>query len=109
MEFIESRVGDFLVVSFSGKLDPASQKELEKKMTGFIEQGDNKLIVDCSGLTYISSSGLRILLLLLKKSTAAGGTLRLCGVHHNIREIIIIAGFTAIFRIFETPEEAAGL
>jgi anti-anti-sigma factor len=106
MDFKESESGDYKVISLFGKFDPASQQELGSRLASLIETGYAKLVVDCSFLTYISSSCLRILLVALKKATAAGGTLRLCGVHSNIREIMVISGFTSIFGIFGTVEEA---
>ncbi len=106
MDFTESRSGDYDVISLFGKFDPTSQRELGDRLAELIDTGHLKLVIDCSCLTYISSSSLRILLVALKKTTAAGGTLRLCGVHSNIREIMVISGFTSIFSIFVTLEEA---
>lgn len=107
MEFIESASGDYSIISPVGKLDIIGQKQLETKLLGMIEQGSNKIVIDCSSLTYVSSSGLRVLLIALKKANSTGGTVRLSAVHDNVREIMVIAGFSSIFNIFETPEEAA--
>jgi anti-anti-sigma factor len=106
MEFKESTIGDFLVIELIGSLDTARHRELENVLLGAIEKGGKKIVVNCTGLTYISSSGLRILLVALKKIGAAGGVLRLCGLHDNIREILVISGFTSIFSIYKTLDEA---
>ncbi|MFO7615694.1 MAG: STAS domain-containing protein [Bacteroidales bacterium] len=106
MEIIETKKGEYLVLTLAGFLNQAALKELETRIDDLIVQGENRLVVDCTGLVYISSSGLRILLFALRKARAAGGTLRLCGVHDNIREVMIIAGFTSIFNIFDSLEEA---
>lgn len=109
MEFIESKSGDFSIISPVGKLDVTGQKQLESRLLAMIEEGNNKIVIDCAHLTYVSSSGLRVLLIALKKANASGGTLRLSSIHDNVREIMIIAGFSSIFNIFDTPEEAANL
>jgi anti-sigma B factor antagonist len=106
MDFMESISGDYTVITLAGKMDPASQKELLDRLMALIDSGRTKLVIDCACLTYISSSGLRVLLIALKRAIAEGGTLRLCGVHANIREILVISGFTSIFSIFGTLEEA---
>ncbi len=106
MEVTDVKKGEFLVINISGRLDTSNYGELEKKLIGFIESGDKKIAVDCSGLNYISSSGLRVLLMALKKITAAGGKFHLCCLQDNIREIFEIAGFTSIFRVFNTLDEA---
>jgi len=106
MEIIETKTGAYLVLSLAGFLNQAALKELETRLDDLIEQGEVRLVVDCTHLVYISSSGLRILLFALRKARASGGTLRLCGVHDNIREVMVIAGFTSIFHIFDSLEEA---
>jgi anti-anti-sigma factor len=106
MEFKESNRGEFLVIELIGQLDTSKHVELQKKLLGIIEKGTIKIVVNCSGLTYISSSGLRILLIALKKINAAGGELRLCGLRNNIREILVISGFSFIFSIYDTLDEA---
>jgi anti-anti-sigma factor len=106
MEFKESKSGEFWVIALVGSLDTPKHMELQRKLLGIIESGEKYIVVDCSGLTYISSSGLRILLVVLKKIANSGGTLRLAGLRDNIREILVIAGFTSIFSIFTSVDEA---
>jgi anti-anti-sigma factor len=106
MDFMESIAGDYTVITLAGKMDPDSQKELLDRLLELIDSGRKRLVIDCSCLTYISSSGLRVLLIALKRANAEGGTLRLCGVHSNIREIMVISGFTSIFAIFASMDEA---
>ena len=106
MEVSENKTGNYLVINLSGRLDSSNYGELEKKLTGFIESGEEQIVVDCSGLIYISSSGLRVLLMALKKITSVKGKFYLCCLQDNIREIFDIAGFSSIFKLFDTVEEA---
>jgi anti-anti-sigma factor len=106
MEVHEKKTGNYLVISLSGRLDSSNYGELEKKLFGFIEDGEVQIVVDCTGLIYISSSGLRVLLMALKKLTSVGGKFYLCSLQTNIREIFDIAGFSSIFRLFETVDQA---
>jgi len=106
MELNEIKKGSYLVIQLPSRLDTSNYTELESKLIGIIDRGEHLIAVDCSGLVYISSSGLRVLLMALKKITAASGKFHLCCLQDNIREIFEISGFTSIFNIFETVDEA---
>jgi anti-anti-sigma factor len=106
MEFSYRKSGDFCVIDIAGQVKVPDFADLQRKLLGVIESGEKNIVINCTGLTYISSTGLRILLVALKKVTAAGGTMRIAGLQDNIREIMVIAGFTSIFSIFTTLEEA---
>ncbi len=102
----ESKKGNFLVLDLSGRLDTSNYGELEKNLLEVIERGEKNIVINCSDLHYISSSGLRVFLMALKKITGAGGRFSLCSLQDNIREIFEIAGFNSIFSIFDTVDEA---
>lgn len=106
MEVKDSKSGNFLVLDLAGRLDTSNYGELEKKLIDVIENGEKNIVINCSGLNYISSSGLRVFLMALKKITNAGGQFHLCSLQENIMEIFEIAGFTSIFKIFSTRDEA---
>jgi anti-anti-sigma factor len=107
MELNQIKKGNYLVIELNGRLDTSNYGELEKSLIELIDKGVKDIIVNCAGLNYISSSGLRVFLMALKKITMSGGNFRLCSLQDNIREIFEIAGFTSIFSIFNTLDEAA--
>jgi anti-sigma B factor antagonist len=86
-------------VVIRGRLDaaqcPAAQAHFDKV------QGT--VTVDCSGLEYISSAGLGVLLKTQKRLLAAGGKLRLAGVNRHLRDIFQYSGFDQIFEIEPAP------
>ena len=106
MEVIENKKGSFLVLDISGRLDTSNYRNLEDILLALIDRGEKEIVINCSDMNYISSSGLRVLLMALKKITAAGGKCYLCNLQENIREIFDIAGFTSVFKIFNSLEEA---
>ena len=69
-------------------------------------QGEKRLIIDCSALEFISSAGLRSLLLAVKKMKAAGGVIGLAALQPNVKEVFDISGFSALFTIHSTTAEA---
>jgi len=106
MNITKEKIGDFLVLTLDGRVDTNNFNELELVIGEVFEAGENKIVLNCSGLNYISSSGLRIFLTALKKVSALNGKLHLCSMQPVIREIFDISGFSGIFRIFGTLEEA---
>jgi anti-anti-sigma factor len=97
---------DYSIISIEGRVDTTNADEFEKAVMEVVESGINKIILNCSGLNYISSSGLRVFLIVQKKMMATKGQLRLCSLLPGIREIFEISGFTTIFSIFPDQESA---
>ena len=97
---------DYTLVSVEGRVDTTNASEFEKSMMQVIEDGCTKLILDCSELIYISSSGLRVFLLVQKKMSAIKGLFRICNLQPGIKEIFDISGFSSIFSVFPTKETA---
>jgi stage II sporulation protein AA (anti-sigma F factor antagonist) len=107
MNLTISTIGTFTVVTIEGRIDTTNAMEFESRMVEQINLGSSKIILDCSGLNYISSSGLRAFLVLNKKMAAGDGLFRICSLQPGIREIFDISGFTSIFAVFPDLESAA--
>ena len=106
MELNEQKTNQCVILGIAGRLDTTNYNVLEKKLLDLIDNHNDKILVECSKMDYVSSSGLRILLMALKKITLVKGKFVLCGLQENIREIFEISGFTNIFEIYTTQEEA---
>lgn len=91
--------GPETVIELGGRLDTNSSPEFEKALEPVLTGNALKVKMDCSRLQYISSSGLRLFLMLQKKMAAKKGSLRLCGLSPAIREVFNVTGFSAIFRL----------
>lgn len=90
--------GTQTVITITGRLDAVSAPEFEQAIVLPIISGDMKnVVIDCSALEYISSSGLRLFLTLQKTATAKQGVLILKGMKDEIKEIFDMTGFSAIF------------
>jgi len=106
MELTLQKTDKCSIVSIIGRLDTTNYSILEKKLMEMIDNREDRILVECSKMDYVSSSGLRILLMALKKITMAKGKFVLCGLQDNIHEIFEISGFTNIFEIHSDQEEA---
>ncbi len=106
MDIKVSELNDYTVISIHGRVDTMTAGDFENKVMEVLDGGVSKMLLDCSGLDYISSSGLRVFLVAQKKMMAAGGVLRLCCLKPEIQEIFDISGFSGIFSIFPDMEKA---
>jgi len=109
MEITEKNTEKCMIIGIQGRLDTISSAVFEKRLTELMDHQVTRILVNCSQMDYISSSGLRILLTALKRITAAKGKFVLSGMNDNINEIFAIAGFTKIFEIYPGEEEALGV
>lgn len=96
-----------IVVEVSGRLDAATTAEFETKCAGALEnKGACRLVLDFSGLDYISSAGLRSLLAMAKKLRASGGSLCLCSLSGIVKEVVNISGFDQFLPVLDNLQSA---
>lgn len=86
-------------VALSGQLDTLTSVEFEKTVTEIINSSTKHVILNCEGLSYISSAGLRLLLSLQKAIKVKTGTLVLEKVEPSIMDILKITGFASFLTI----------
>ena len=106
MEMNEGKKGNVLVLGLSGRLDSTSSKAFEERILGVIDVGERRLVIDLSQLDYVSSAGLRVFLLAAKRLTSANGKLALCSLTEPVREVFDIAGFSSVFSLYGSYDEA---
>jgi anti-anti-sigma factor len=95
---VEEQDGKF-VVTFNGELDTAAAAETEEALAPVMESLGKDIIFDCTDLEYIASSGLRLLLGVLKKAQAAGCHVVLKNVNDVVKDVLDLTGFVALFDI----------
>jgi anti-anti-sigma factor len=105
VDISEDRKADFAILTLSGKLDATTAKTFEEKIVGTINSGMQRLVVDLSQLDYVSSSGLRVLLLAAKRLQATDGKMVLCGLQDHIRQVFDLAGFSSILSVYGSRDE----
>lgn len=99
MEFAQEQAGDVVIAKLAGRLDSSSAQPAEESFAQVLSGGTPHLAIDLSKLDYISSAGLRVLLVVAKKVQQAKGKVVLFGLGPNVREVFSISGFDKIFAI----------
>jgi anti-sigma B factor antagonist len=97
---------DVAVVSVRGEIDIATAPTLRHPLITLVENGRHHLVLDLSGVGFMDSSGLGVLIRVLPHVQSRGGTMRLAQLQPNVLRILRIAGLTQVFPVYDTPAEA---
>ena len=97
METKIQQLEDKILVTFTGELDTAAAGEVEKKLQSLYNSNGLDVLIDCTDLEYIASSGLRILISILKGAKANGSKVTLKNVNDDIMNVFKLTGFINIF------------
>lgn len=106
IEVAEEREENTLVLIPAGRIDSGNARAFESIVTERISAGDHRVIVDFSRLDFISSSGLRVLLIAAKTLKVHKGAIALCSMKDHIKEVFQISGFDRIIPIRDTRQDA---
>ena len=106
METRTDRTGGVLVVRTEDRLDGVNAREFQDALQGVIDDSDRAVILDLGRLTYISSAGLRVILLVAKTLQRQDGNLAVCSLSGPVREVFEISGFDKIIQTHDSQAEA---
>lgn len=106
MEISQSRIGSAAVFALKGRLDSKTSEAFEQQLLAAIKTGPQKVLLDFSQLDYISSAGLRVLLLAMRALQEKQGKLALCALKPALKNVFDIAGFSQFFPLYASLEEA---
>ena len=96
MDISRKTDGGRTVISVTGRVDTTTAPELD---VGLKLEGSETVTLDLSGVPYMSSAGLRCLLVAQKKMMAGGGSLTIAGLQPAVREVLDITGFSSILTL----------
>ncbi len=99
MDISRERDGEVVIVRLAGRLDSAAAAAAEEGLLVALGGVPPRLALDMTGLSYVSSAGLRVLLVVAKKVQQQHGKLALFGLNPNVREVFAVSGFDTIFSI----------
>ena len=106
MDITQEKVGGVVAAVLKGRVDAGTSKAVEDALLKLIDGGERRLVVDLAAVDYISSVGLRVLIVAARRLKPLQGTVAVCSLQPAIKQIFEIAGFTAIFKIYATRGEA---
>jgi len=106
MNVRETENNNTAILALEGRLDSTTSEAFEQQLMGKIDAGSNKMVIDLSSLDYISSAGLRVLLMAAKRLKTEGGAFALCRLKEPIRQVFEISGFLSILTVVDSIDDA---
>ncbi|MEI6764628.1 MAG: STAS domain-containing protein [Bacteroidota bacterium] len=105
MVITTEKISEVLVIRLDGRLDAMTSGEFEKKVTPMVQESGQHVLIDFGKVDYISSAGLRAILILAKEMLKKEKRLALCSLNETIAEVFCISGFDSIMTIYPSLEE----
>ena len=99
MEIEITRSNKEVTVCLHGRLDTPASQEIAPQFHALSEEAGDTIILDCTDLSYISSSGLRLFLTLRKAAAEKGGRIVVRNLNDGIRNVFMMTGFLSLFEI----------
>jgi len=106
MEFKTTNADQAVIVTIIGRLDTVTAPEYEKQIRALIDGGNHCFVVDFAQLDYISSAGLRVLLVMAKLLKAKAGQVCFANVNSTVHSVFEMSGFSALFKMKNSVIEA---
>ena len=109
MDLAPRRWADTVVLAPAGRIDHATSEAFQRALQPFMERcaaSQDHLVLDLAGLEYISSAGLRVLMLARKQAKAQAGTLAVAALSPMVKEIFEISRFIGLFDVYASVRDA---
>jgi anti-sigma B factor antagonist len=106
MQILSESVDNVTVVRLEGNLDTNTSTDAQNFINKAIDDGVAKIVVSLEKVDFVSSAGLRVLLVTAKKLGGTGGSLRVCGLNETVTEVFEISGFSTILSVFPSETDA---
>lgn len=98
------------LVEVTGRVDSSSAPEFEGVIQKIVDAGRYRIVVDLTGVEYMSSAAFRVLISSLKqvKKGTRRGNIHLSGVSPKLMEVFKLGGFDELFKFYPTQADAVG-
>jgi anti-anti-sigma factor len=100
------RENNIKVIKLIGKLDIIGVGEIETKFSGYCAGENPRVLVDLSGMEFLASIGIRLLVLNAKSITSRGGRMVMVNPIHEVRDVLEVTGIPAVIPIYDGLESA---
>ena len=105
MDITQRTVGEVTVVEIAGEIDGSTAPEAQAAIVPLAE-ADAKVVIDMSGVGYMSSAGLRMLLVVYRTVSGKGSTVALSGLSQDLEDTMSLTGFLDFFDHYESVDDA---
>lgn len=107
LQLSTSRQGPFAVVTVAGDVDLATAGRLDDEALAATSDESPHLVLDLAGVTFLDSSGLKVLVAAQRRTTRAGGSLSLVAVPRVVMRVLTVTALDKVFPIFDSVDDVA--
>lgn len=105
----ESRIQDgCAVLRVTGDVDLFTAPQMREALQQMVAQGQRRLVIDLSGVGFLDSTGLGVMVGVLKRVREVGGDLVLVGPQRPVRRVLAVTGLDKIFAVYTDVDEVVG-
>ncbi len=101
------QVDDLTVVSVGGEVDLDTASQLGDHALDAVRDTSPHVVLDLTGVTFMDSTGLKVLLAIQRRADLAGGSFGVAGPSRSVRKILALTGLDQTFAIYDTVDEAS--
>jgi len=106
LNITEETINGFCVVCVNGRIDSSNAGSLTENLNALIAAGTGNLLLDLAQLAYLTSAGFRAMLIVSDEAEKHGGSLALCNVSGDVRELFEMGGMLDVFVIHDSRDKA---
>ena len=106
LEVKNELINGVLVIHLIGRLDGLTSKSFVEKTSAPEIASQARIVLNCRELNYISSEGLRVMLMTAKRAKSLGGALTLCDLNPSVNEVMVISGFGDLLGVHASVDKA---
>ncbi len=106
LEIKTKKVGKHTLVQLDGRLDITHSDEVEAKLLDDVQAGQGDIIINLQNISYISSSGIRIFVGMVRELEKQNRKLKLCNITPNVKKVFDVVELLDLFEVFDTEQEA---
>jgi len=106
MQITTNEVAGVTFVNLVGELKSTTSGEVMDALVGLVQNGENKLLLDIKEVSFISSAGLRSILVAAKLLKNSSGQMNICNANESVKKVLETSGFTSLVSHYSDEEEA---
>lgn len=99
-------IDDSVIVEASGNVNSNNSKQFSEQMTHIIAEGCSHVVIDLSGLSFMTSAGFRALLIAGRTASNTNSRFSICGMNAKVHQLFELGGFLDVFPIYDSVENA---
>lgn len=106
MEIRTRHVRDVMVADMIGRLDSRTSGPASAELNRIAQVANCKVLLNVDKLEYVSSAGLRAILVAAKLAQVNGGAIKICRANATVKQVMEVSGFNSLLHLYDTEESA---